>query len=187
MLTYTSNELYLDKACKVNLNYSAEVCDDMNSNNVTQVEVQKFVSGVQAFNGILQSVPAILFTFVLGSLSDRIGRGPLILIGLLSGIVLNLVFLINSFWFYELRTEFLLFECLQDVLGGGSTFFIGCYALLADKTETGERTRRMARIQAMSVLGWASGLLLGAPAKAVFGWTGLYLFCLAILVATTLF
>merc|ERR1719347_2162738 len=115
----------------------------MNSHRDIQVEVQKYVSEVQAYNGILQSLPAIVFTFFLGSLSDRFGRKPLLLIGLAGAFILNIVFLVNSYWYYELKVEFLLFECLQDILGGETVFIIGASSLMADLTKDKSRTRRM--------------------------------------------
>ena len=69
----------------------------------------------QAFNGILQSAPPIFFTLVAGPLSDRYGRKPLILISFFGQILLGVVFLVNTFWFEELKVEYLLFECLQVI------------------------------------------------------------------------
>ena len=40
-------ELYLKKACKVNLNNSMEICDNIYEYEAIQIETQKLVSGVQ--------------------------------------------------------------------------------------------------------------------------------------------
>ena len=40
-------ELYLKKACKVNLNHSMEICDNIYEYEAVQIETQKLVSGVQ--------------------------------------------------------------------------------------------------------------------------------------------
>ena len=40
-------ELYLKKACKVNLNHSAEICDNIYDYEAAQMETQKLVSVVQ--------------------------------------------------------------------------------------------------------------------------------------------
>ena len=40
-------ELYVKKACLVNLNQSREVCDDIYNNEELQIENQKIVSGIQ--------------------------------------------------------------------------------------------------------------------------------------------
>ena len=48
-------ELYLKKACKVNLNHSMEVCDNIYDHEEAQIETQKLVSGVQV-NTILNFI-----------------------------------------------------------------------------------------------------------------------------------
>jgi hypothetical protein len=40
-------ELYLKKACIVNLNHSMEICDNIHDHQEAQIETQKLVSGVQ--------------------------------------------------------------------------------------------------------------------------------------------
>ena len=60
---------------------------------------------VQAFNGALQSVPAIVVAFFAGPLSDRYARKPFILLSIGGYIILNAIFLINAYWFYELKVQ----------------------------------------------------------------------------------
>ena len=43
-------ELYLKKACHVNLNYSMEVCDDIYNHEDAQIQTQKLVSGIQVIS-----------------------------------------------------------------------------------------------------------------------------------------
>ena len=73
-----------------------EVCD--------QQPTQSFLC-FQAFNGALQSVPAIVVAFFAGPLSDRYARKPFILLSVAGYIILNAIFLINAYWFYELKVS----------------------------------------------------------------------------------
>jgi len=125
MIMLTSQELYLMKACKVNLNYTDAICDNINNHSEVQTATQKYVSEIQAYNGVLQSIPGIVLAFFAGPLSDKIGRKPLLIFSLFGYLILSVVFLINSIWFYELKVEFLLFECLQDITGGEIVFGVG--------------------------------------------------------------
>jgi MFS family permease len=70
---------------------------------------------VKAYSQMLQALPGIIFTLVAGPLSDRYGRRPLLIISLAGYSLLNLIFIINSFWFTELTVEYLLLESLQVV------------------------------------------------------------------------
>jgi MFS family permease len=103
LIGISTQGLYLNKACIVNLNYTEEICRNIHDNVTIQKETQKFVSEIQAYNGMLQSAPAIVFTLFAGPLSDTYGRKPLIISALFGYFVLNIVFLINSIWFYELK------------------------------------------------------------------------------------
>ena len=62
-----------------------------------QIATQKYVSELQAYNGMLQSAPGVLFTLVAGPLTDSWGRRPLILSALLGYLLLNLILLVNGF------------------------------------------------------------------------------------------
>ena len=47
MVTFTSQELYLMKACKVNLNFTELHCDNINNHTDIQILTQKYVSEIQ--------------------------------------------------------------------------------------------------------------------------------------------
>ena len=103
LIGITTQGLYLSKACKVNLNYTEDICDNIYSNLTIQTETQKYVSQISAYNGMLQSAPGIVFTLFAGPLTDSFGRKPLIICALFGYFLLDIIFLINSFWFYELK------------------------------------------------------------------------------------
>ena len=58
---------------------------------------------MQGLNGALQSLPTIVVAFLAGPLSDRFSRKPLILFSLSGYVLLNFIYMVNAFWFYELR------------------------------------------------------------------------------------
>ena len=47
MVSIPSQEMYIQKTCKVNLNYSEAICDNINNHSEIQIETQKFVSEIQ--------------------------------------------------------------------------------------------------------------------------------------------
>ena len=45
------NSLYINKACRVNLGHSQEVCDNIQQHEEVQIQTQQYVSQIQAYNG----------------------------------------------------------------------------------------------------------------------------------------
>ena len=104
-------ELYLKKACSVNLNNSLEICDNIHEHEDIQIRTQQLVSGVQSYSSMLQGIPGIIFTLFAGPICDTYGRKPMILVPIFGYFILNFVYLINSIWFHELNVKvFLTFE-----------------------------------------------------------------------------
>ena len=45
-----AQELYRDKVCRVNLNFTSEICDNINHHREQQVQVQKYVTDLKMIN-----------------------------------------------------------------------------------------------------------------------------------------
>eukprot|EP00092_Neocalanus_flemingeri_P036288 GFUD01039510.1.p1 GENE.GFUD01039510.1~~GFUD01039510.1.p1 ORF type:complete len:539 (-),score=81.11 GFUD01039510.1:778-2394(-) len=187
LIRISTEGLYLDKACKVNLNYTEEICDNIHNHTEVQKETQKFVSELQAYNGILQSAPAIIFTLFAGPLSDTYGRKPLIICALFGWFLHNIVFLVNSIWFYELKVEYLLFECLQDFTGGAICFYLACYSYMIDITTPDTRTRRLSILDGFMPIGFITGLPFGTYIKNNFGFVPLFSVAAGIIILAILY
>ena len=99
--------------CKVNLALGDEICDNIQEHKDEQVEVQKYVSTLKIYNSILQAIPSVLFALFAGSWSDVHGRKALIVSSTMGYTISNLVFMINAYFFYELKAEYLLLEVIS--------------------------------------------------------------------------
>ena len=160
--------LYIDKVCRVNFNYTLEICNNLPNHTSKQIEVQKYVASLQAYNAILQSLPGIFYALFAGPWSDTNGRKVLLIFSALGYFINNLVMVINAY-FDHLKAEFLLFECLQDFTGGNTLFFLACSAYLSDVSTKEERTTRFAFLDGLWPFAFYLGNYLAGLVKSQFG------------------
>ena len=96
------------------------------------------------------------------------------MISLAGFFILNLVFMINSIFFMELKVEYILFECLQDLTGGNPIFNLALTSYIADVSSTESRTARLCFVSAVTSFGFMVGGPLGTRIRALFGYVPLF-------------
>lgn len=131
-------ELFLQKACRVNLNYSIEICDDLlnknNSDISKEVQVswkmnlrfllnkikkynrnqwQKAVSVFHQWNGIAGHLFPIVIALFVGSWSDKRGRKIPIIIGLVGKLIYDIGIMWNIYYFGDFFF-FIIIHCLDE-------------------------------------------------------------------------
>ncbi|KAJ8732265.1 hypothetical protein PYW08_014995 [Mythimna loreyi] len=170
--------LNLEKACRVNLNYSTEVCEALNlrqTENYTfeEQEVQKLTASIAVWKNIIQtSVPVLLILFV-GAWSDKTGkRKACIMLPIVGEFLASLGFILNTY-FFNLPVEVCAFTeaIFPAITGGWFTNFIGVFSYIGDITTEENRTYRVGMVNMFMSLGYPIG---SALSGVMLSWVGYY-------------
>lgn len=140
MSSLTTQNLNLQKACRVNLQMNDDICYGLENKNMTfyaneEVQVQQLVSDMLIWQTIIQSsIPCILVIFI-GSWSDRYRkRKPFMLIPVFGELLRNIGLLLCVFYFNELKMEIAgLVESIPTSVAGGLTvLYMSAFSYIGD-------------------------------------------------------
>ena len=182
LASLATQNLNLEKACRVNLEYSDEVCNALAARNTTgladeEMSVQQLVAGMQTWKTALQSgLPTILIIF-LGAWSDRTGlRKPCMLLPIVGEFLTSISLIACTYWFYELPMEAAgLSEALWPALTGGwFTMFMAIFSYIGDITTVESRTLRIGFVNVFLSLGVPVGMALSGILYIKLGFYGVF-------------
>lgn len=182
LMIQTTQNLSLDKACRVNLNFTTEICDSLRqqtleSQNIYELETQKLLATYLPYKTYIQAIIPSLLALCAGSFSDTVGRRKIFLILAVIGQILTCTsHLINTYFFYELRLEVLVFsEALIDsVFGSWCLPLFTMFAYISAVTREDERTFRMGLIHFSMTVGFPIGMGLSGILLKKTGYFGCY-------------
>ncbi|CAH1967114.1 unnamed protein product [Acanthoscelides obtectus] len=182
LASLATQNLNLEKACRVNLAYSEEVCDALTARrtqNYTMEEkqVQQLVASMGVWKTMLQSaLPAFLIMFV-GSWSDRWGkRKPCMLFPICGEFMTVVGLMVCTYFFDELPMEVAGFVegFFPAITGGWFTMFMGVFSYIADVTTVDVRTLRIGIVNVFCSLGIPVGLALSGVLYKKIGFYGVF-------------
>lgn len=178
--------LYIEKACRVNLNFSRTICDNINDYDSEQTQVQIVVSTLELYSILLSSIPCIFVSMMLGAWSDKNGRKPILIIPSFGGLLCQVVYILNVY-FPHLRAEYLMFSNLYSLFGGYTAQMMATYSYLAETTSPSTRTTRIAIFHVLSSIGYTIGNFLSPYLYQGWGFYGTFGSTLVIAVISMLF
>ncbi|KAK9880876.1 hypothetical protein WA026_013204 [Henosepilachna vigintioctopunctata] len=191
MYQLVAQNLYLEKACRVNIGYNSSVCDALTQRNISgytklqEVEVQKLVSQMLGLRTLIQSFFPVCLVLFLGSWSDRHKRRkPLIIFPIIGEILCCLALIINVVYFYELP---LIYTVMGDslplaLLGGWPCLFIGAYSYVGERCTDSNRTFKMGSIAVSRMVGNSLGNSIGGMLFSATGFLNSFYFCIMSLI-----
>ncbi|XP_063905076.1 probable peptidoglycan muropeptide transporter SLC46 [Zophobas morio] len=183
MASIATQNLNLEKACRVNLELSTDVCDALTIRNSSgynqsdEVVVQKLVSTMNIWKSVIQSlVPSFLLLF-LGSWSDRHQRRkPCILLPIIGEVLTCTGFLLSTYFFYQLPMEFnAFFEAVPpSITGGWFAMFMAVFSYISSISSVETRTLRIGAVNLFSNVSVTIGIALSGILYKKFGFYGVF-------------
>ncbi|CAK1553439.1 unnamed protein product [Leptosia nina] len=182
LASLATQNLNLEKACLVNLNFTTEVCDALKSRNtenytIYENQVQTLIASIQAWKNIIQTAFPVLIILFVGAWSDKTGKRKACILMPIFGEFLTCVgFLLNTYFFYELPAEVAaLTESIFPALTGGwYTNFIGVFSYISDITTVEDRTYRVGIVNLCMSLGYPIGSALSGILLKMIGYYGIF-------------
>ncbi|XP_017871002.1 PREDICTED: solute carrier family 46 member 3 [Drosophila arizonae] len=176
-----TQNLNLEKACRVNMAYGDEICDALTRRqtaNYTLEEetVQQMVARMAAWKTVIQSIFPCLLILFWGSWSDRHRRRkPCILIPVV-GEFLGVVGLMLCVYFENAPMEAAaLTEAIFPSLSGGwFTMLMGVFSYIADITTEEERTLRIGILNVCFSVGVPIGMAFSGVLLKQIGFYGVF-------------
>lgn len=173
--------LNLDKACRVKLNYSDAICDAVirREGNLTyyEGEVQKVISSIEAWKSLVRTaLPTILVIF-MGAWSDRTGNRKLsILLPICGEFFVCVSNVLSTYFFYEIPIEVtMFFEALFPALTGGWVMIcLGVFSYTSDITDEKSRTFRIGLVNLCMTAGVPIGTALSGILLKLWGYYGIF-------------
>ncbi|KAI9582320.1 tetracycline resistance protein, class A [Glossina fuscipes] len=176
-----TQNLNLEKACRVNMNYDEEICDALTRRetaNYTLEEetIQKMVAHMVAWKTVIQSVFPCLLILFWGSWSDRHHRRkPCILIPIVGEFLATVGLMLCVFFENTPMEAAGLSEAIFPALTGGwFVMLMGVFSYIADITTEEERTLRIGILNVCFSVGVPIGTALSGVLLKKIGFYGVF-------------
>lgn len=169
LFTVTQN-FNLEKACRVNLNYSTSVCDALVSRNksgynaIEEQRVQFVVASVNGYSTGLQGFLICFSLLIIGSWSDKNHkRKPLLFLPLIGDIISAFFLLLSLVFYNQLPVEFNAFaEAVpQGLAGGHYSLMTAVFAYLGEYPNIERRTIKIGATDVVMLIALYTGLAVG--------------------------
>ncbi|XP_074032614.1 probable peptidoglycan muropeptide transporter SLC46 isoform X2 [Leptinotarsa decemlineata] len=191
LASFTSHNLTLEKACRVNLGFDKDTCDALSVRNqshpgfrTSEESVQGLAANMAIWKNMFQGIVSSFVLLFLGSWSDKHKkRKPLILNPILGDIATYNGLIVSIMFFYELPLEFnILVESIPYILTGGIfSMYAGVHTYVSGVSSQESRTNRFGSIQIATTMSVTAGLALWGILYHMIGFYGVFSTCLAIL------
>ncbi|CAH0627263.1 unnamed protein product [Chrysodeixis includens] len=184
MIIMTANQnLNLEKACRVNLNFTEEICDslksqDVESENAYERETQRLLARALSWRTYLAATLPCIFALFAGSFSDITGhRKFFLMITSFGQLLIGINNIFHVYFFYQLRLEYLVFSeaIIEGLSGGWCLCFLTAFAFVSAITTEKDRTYRLGLTSFSITLAFPVGMGTSGILLKSIGYYGCYI------------
>nr|XP_053642888.1 solute carrier family 46 member 3-like [Cherax quadricarinatus]XP_053642889.1 solute carrier family 46 member 3-like [Cherax quadricarinatus] len=149
-IAYAADQVYLtnikiDKICLNQFNYSAEICESLDTGNYTlqQDQVQRVAADYNVYCHWAEYLPAIISMVILGAWGDTRGRRLPVVLPFIGSLFSSLCVFANVYW-WTLPTPFIILALIPlGVAGGNLGLSMNTCAYLSTMSKKRSRTFRL--------------------------------------------
>ncbi|XP_069691547.1 probable peptidoglycan muropeptide transporter SLC46 isoform X2 [Periplaneta americana] len=155
---------FVDKACRVNLNFSDTICSNLTDKQYKEYnkQVQVVVSDFHQYNNVANHAVPLVLALFLGAWSDRRGRKLPLLLGLVGKLYYSIMIVVNALQDTWSLYVVLLSASLPSALTGADlAIFAAVFSYLADVTTVESRTLRVTVLDVTYLATMPTGVALG--------------------------
>lgn len=168
--------MILDKVCSIQLHYSKEVCQNLDSGDyvVQQDTVQKITNKYNLYCMLIEMIPALFIMILLGTLSDTRGRRLPLMLPVLGGALKAIGLFMNAYW-WSLNPSYILLSYIPyGLMGGFMAAFAAAYAYLSENSSAKWRTTRLSIAGGLMLSAMTIGRGLAAVLFTQWGYIGVF-------------
>lgn len=162
MLTVVCTKtLQMEKGCRHELNFSEAICSNLSAHEDEKVLVERIANNYGLYTNLIRFIPATLVVIFMGSWSDKYGRKPPLMLGVI-GVILSDIGLVLNALYYDAPLEYFLLANVPSGLSGGFINVMSItYSLATESASEKFRTIKFALVELGMALGMSLGTLAG--------------------------
>lgn len=154
-------DLVVQKVCRVNLNLSTEICENVKQSNFS-VHVQKTTSIYYQWECVAAHIFPMFLALYLGAFSDLYGRKLPLMIGLSGKLIYSVMMVLNAYMINWPLKYIIFTATLPSALTASDVaIFASCFAYISDVSSVKNRTMRVTILDVCYLSAMPIGIALG--------------------------
>ncbi|XP_047481356.1 uncharacterized protein LOC125033695 [Penaeus chinensis] len=171
-------QIQIDKICSLMLNFSAEICENLDSGSFDEEEdaVQKIASRFNVYQHWVEYLPALVSMLLLGAWGDTRDRKLPLIVSFVGCLLSSLILLASVYWwFLPASLTYLAFIPL-GVMGSNLGVYMNISAYLSGISGTRSRTLRLSVVETLKYGTYPLGIYIALAVFERGGYVAVYAF-----------